>query len=66
MTYQDAVKELEKILKEIESPNLDVDAVSVRAVRAAELIRFCREKVNATKAEVTAITAALQDEAHTS
>lgn len=48
MTYSQAKKELEEIVKAIESGNLDVDALTEKVKRASELIIFCKEKLTTT------------------
>lgn len=49
MTYSQARKELEEIVRTIESGELDVDKLTEKVKRAAELISFCKEKL--TKAD---------------
>jgi exodeoxyribonuclease VII small subunit len=49
MTYSQARKELEEIVRSIESGELDVDKLTEKVKRAAELISFCKEKL--TKAD---------------
>lgn len=49
LTYSQAKNELEEIVKSIESEELDVDKLTVKVQRAAELIAFCKEKL--TKAD---------------
>jgi exodeoxyribonuclease VII small subunit len=58
--YGEAVAELEEILDEIESDDVDVDLLSVRVRRAAELIRICRQRIHATRMEVEEIVAGLE------
>jgi exodeoxyribonuclease VII small subunit len=58
--YGEAVAELEEILDEIESDDVDVDLLSVRVRRAAELIRICRRRIHATRMEVEEIVAGLE------
>ncbi len=43
-SFNEAVKEIEKILLEIESGEMDVDRLSVEVKRASELIRQCQKK----------------------
>jgi exodeoxyribonuclease VII small subunit len=61
--YGDAMAELEQILAEIERDDVDVDLLSARVTRAAELIRICKQRIHATKLEVEEIVAALDPEA---
>lgn len=51
-TYTDASRELEQILTEIESGDADVDVLSDKVERAAELIHFCRDVLARTEMKV--------------
>ena len=45
-SFNEAVKEIEKILQEIENGEMDVDRLSVEVKRASELIRQCQKKLS--------------------
>jgi exodeoxyribonuclease VII small subunit len=49
------VTEIEDILKQIESGELDVDKLSVEVKRASELIRQCQKKLRTTEEEINSI-----------
>ncbi len=51
-TYAEALAEVEKILAQLESNELDVDKMATAVKRAAELLQFCREKLRATDEEI--------------
>lgn len=51
-TYSQALNELEGIISEIESEDVDVDLLSEKVKRAASLIRFCRSRLRGTEEEV--------------
>lgn len=53
--YSEAVEELNNILGDLESENIDVDEVSSKVKRAVELIKICREKIENTELEVRKI-----------
>ncbi len=53
MKYEDAYKELQEIVKEIESGSINVDELSVKVKRAGELIAICKEKLFKTEQEVS-------------
>lgn len=53
--YGEAINELNKILSDLESEEIDVDCVSVKVKRAVELIKLCREKIQKTEMEVKEI-----------
>jgi len=49
-TFEDAVKELESIVNELESGELDLDKSISKYTEAMKLIEFCEKKLNsATK-----------------
>ncbi len=49
-TFEDAVKNLEKIVGELESGDLDLDKSITKYTEAMKLIEFCEKKLNsATK-----------------
>ena len=53
--FNDAINELEEILKQIESGELDVDELSGKVKRASELITICQNKLRDTEKEVDKI-----------
>ena len=58
-TYAEASAELEEILEKIETGEADVDEVVALVRRGAELIRFCRERLDAARLEVGKVVADL-------
>jgi exodeoxyribonuclease VII small subunit len=61
-TYTEARNELGSIMKELESPNLDVDALDVKVARAAHLIRFCRKRIYQVRLKVDKVVLDLEQE----
>ena len=59
--YSQAIEELEKIVAEIESEDISVDALSEKVQRAAGLIRICKAVLHKTEEEVEAILKEMQD-----
>ncbi|MDD2243496.1 MAG: exodeoxyribonuclease VII small subunit [Dysgonamonadaceae bacterium] len=55
LTYTLAKKELDLIVKSIESGELDVDLLTEKVKRASELIIFCKEKLTKTDSELQKI-----------
>jgi exodeoxyribonuclease VII small subunit len=53
--FNDAVKEIEKILMNIETGNLDVDKLSDEVKKASELIKQCQKKLRTTEEEINSI-----------
>jgi exodeoxyribonuclease VII small subunit len=54
-SFNQAVNDIEKILEEIESGEMDVDRLSVEVKRASELIRLCQKKLKSTEEEINSI-----------
>jgi exodeoxyribonuclease VII small subunit len=54
-SYSESIVEIEKILKELESGELDVDELSDKVGRVAELIKTCKEKLQVTENDVQKI-----------
>ncbi len=52
LTYTSAITELEKIVEEIESGEIDVDVLTVKVKRASELVKFCKDSLRNTQKEV--------------
>jgi exodeoxyribonuclease VII small subunit len=52
MKYGEAAAELDSILRKIEEGNVDIDDLSDKVQRAAELIGICRQKLEATEVRV--------------
>lgn len=54
-SFNEAVLEIEEILKNIENGELDVDKLSVEVKRASELIKLCQKKLRSTEDEINSI-----------
>lgn len=52
LTYRAAVAEIDDILREIESDDLDVDTLAPLVERAAALVENCRERLASTDVKV--------------
>lgn len=52
LSYSKAMKEIEEILKYIESQEIDVDILVEKVKRATELIRFCKNKLKTAEQEL--------------
>jgi exodeoxyribonuclease VII small subunit len=60
LTYVQASSEIESILTEIESGEIDLDALTERVERAAELLALCRARLAATETKVRKVVENLQ------
>lgn len=54
-SYKDSISELEIILAEIESEELDLDMLSKKVKRASELIKECKSRLRKTGEEIDSI-----------
>lgn len=54
--YADAVAELDQILRELESSDVDVDRLADRVARASVLISSCRERITNAQVEIRRVT----------
>jgi exodeoxyribonuclease VII small subunit len=54
-SFNEAVSEIEKILKNIEEGDMDVDKLSREVKRASELIKECQKRLRATEDEINGI-----------
>ncbi len=54
-SFNGAVAEIETILNNIESGDLDIDKLSVEVKRASDLIKECQKKLRTTEEEINSI-----------
>ena len=62
MTYREAIEELETILRALETDAVDVDDLTTRVERSAELIRLCRHKLRHAEAALDRVFDTLDDD----
>jgi len=62
VTYNEAIQELETILRSLETDQVDVDDLTARAERSAELIRLCRHKLRHAEASLDRVFDSLDEE----
>ena len=62
MTYREAIEELETILRALETDAVDVDDLTTRVERSAELIRLCRYKLRHAEASLDRVFDTLDEE----
>jgi exodeoxyribonuclease VII small subunit len=65
VTYNEAIQELETILRSLETDQVDVDDLTARAERSAELIRLCRHKLRHAEASLDRVFDSLDEEEET-
>lgn len=61
-SYEQVFNELQKIVSEIEQGDITIDLLLPKVQRAAELIKYCRDKLRNTEEEVSKIIKQLEDE----
>jgi len=54
-TYDSALSELQIIIAEIEGEEISVDELSKKVKKAAELLKFCQQKLRQTENDVNEI-----------
>ena len=62
MTYREAIEELETILRALEPDAVDVDDLTARVERSAELIRLCRHKLRHAEASLDRVFDSLDED----
>lgn len=62
MTYNQAVNELDSILRTMQSDACDIDLLTVYTRRATELLDECRRRLTTTDKELQSILANLQQQ----
>ncbi|MCF0219417.1 MAG: exodeoxyribonuclease VII small subunit [Muribaculaceae bacterium] len=60
LSYNEALTELDSIIRMMQSDRCDIDLLTTYTRRAAELLRACRSRLTTTSEELQTILAALQ------
>ena len=60
MTYSLALTELEQIINEIESEEINVDVLAEKVKKAACLIKFCKDRLRNTEEEVSKVLSEIE------
>ncbi len=55
--YEEALAQLETIVRKMESNELDIDEIAVQLKTAQRLIAFCKDKLTKTEEEIQKINA---------
>lgn len=55
MKYEEAIKELEAIVSQVENNELDIDQLAGRLKDAQKLIKLCRDKLYKTDEKIKAL-----------
>ncbi|RSK48282.1 exodeoxyribonuclease VII small subunit [Hymenobacter rigui] len=62
LTYRQAIEELETILRALETDAVDVDDLTARVQRSAELIRLCKQKLRSAESAIDQVFENLEEE----
>lgn len=52
MKYEEAMRQLQEIVRKMENDELDIDQMSDQLKKAQELIKICRDKLTKTDEEI--------------
>jgi len=55
LSYSKAYAELQEISKKLENGEFDIDELSVKIKRAAELVNFCKEKLRTIEEDMNEV-----------
>lgn len=55
LKYEEAVRELEQIVRRMENDELDIDTLGEQLKTAQELIKLCNDKLTKTDSEIKKI-----------
>jgi exodeoxyribonuclease VII small subunit len=62
ISYKDAIEEIESILQQVESGELDVDQLTDKVKRASALLDFCNKKLKTSEQEIEKIIKEMKEE----
>ena len=55
MKYEEAMRQLQEIVRKMENDELDIDQMTEQLKRAQELIKLCRDKLMKTDEEIRSL-----------
>jgi exodeoxyribonuclease VII small subunit len=61
VSFGDALEELTALVAELESDDLDVDQLTARVERAALLVQWCRDRIDAARFSVEEVLVRLEE-----
>ena len=62
ISYKEAIEEIETILQQVESGEMDVDQLTEKVKRVSILLEICNKKLKTTEKEVEKIIRDMQEE----
>jgi len=54
-SYEEAIKRLEEIIRDLQDNRLPVDSLIAKAAEAKKLVQFCQQKLRDTELELSSI-----------
>ncbi|MBC7921665.1 MAG: exodeoxyribonuclease VII small subunit [Ferruginibacter sp.] len=62
ITYAEAIRELETLLREIEDDGTDIDSLTEKVKRASELIQACKHKLRTAEETINQVFKEMEEE----
>ena len=62
LSYSEAIAEIDEILEQIETGELDVDELAARVKQATELLKLCKSKLFNTTKEIEKVLKEMETE----
>lgn len=59
-TFAAALQELHTLVEQLESDDLDIDELTARVERAADLVQWCRERIDGARFSVEEVLVRLE------
>ncbi|QKG80583.1 exodeoxyribonuclease VII small subunit [Tenuifilum thalassicum] len=60
--YNEAIEEVEEIINQIESNELDIDELTSKIKRASDLLKICKQKLYKTEQDVQKLLDEMQED----
>ena len=61
ITYTEAIRELEALLREIEDDGTDIDSLTEKVKRASELIQACKHKLRTAEETINQVFKGMEE-----
>ncbi len=62
LTYEEALNQLQNIVKDLENRDIKIDDLASKVSQAKSLVDFCREKLSKTEDEINKIIRPVADD----
>ena len=62
LTYNQALAQLEALVKKMQAPDCDIDNLSAFTSQALKLLKFCKDKLTVTDQKVKQVLDSLSDD----